>query len=268
MPVYNEEARIKNALQSLKYWCDEIFILDKQSTDNTVKICEEYGAKVTIVPNSSTYSVNEFDYLSQLSGDWIFFMTASDIIDVSLGLELKRLINSLPEDVAVIKIPLQYYVLGIGGKKSPWYEEYRNGPFRKDSYTINNNVHVAFTFKGNEYKVPEKFGYMYHLTHVSVDMLMERHNRYWRGEAAYYEYESLKPAFHYLLHFVRNVFTRRSIFGGWDYFALSCAYLAYGLMSFVYKWEVKNNKASKTYDEMRKKNFDAWSKIENMHSYE
>lgn len=41
----NEEANIRACLESVK-WADEILVSDSGSSDRTVEICKEYGAKV------------------------------------------------------------------------------------------------------------------------------------------------------------------------------------------------------------------------------
>ncbi len=41
----NEENYLKRSLQSLS-WCDEVIVIDDDSTDNTVKIAEKLGATV------------------------------------------------------------------------------------------------------------------------------------------------------------------------------------------------------------------------------
>lgn len=43
----NEEANIARCLQSLEGIVDEIIVFDSQSTDNTVEICNQFGALVT-----------------------------------------------------------------------------------------------------------------------------------------------------------------------------------------------------------------------------
>jgi len=43
--TYNEEDHISSALDSVS-WCDEIFLVDSQSTDATREIAREFGAKI------------------------------------------------------------------------------------------------------------------------------------------------------------------------------------------------------------------------------
>ena len=43
--TFNEEKNIGNCLESVK-WADEILIIDSFSTDKTLEICKQYGAKI------------------------------------------------------------------------------------------------------------------------------------------------------------------------------------------------------------------------------
>ena len=43
--TFNEEANIARCLASLA-WCDDIVVVDSASTDRTIEICAEYGARV------------------------------------------------------------------------------------------------------------------------------------------------------------------------------------------------------------------------------
>ena len=42
----NEQENIKNALENLKGWANEVFIVDSFSSDKTLDIAKEYGAYV------------------------------------------------------------------------------------------------------------------------------------------------------------------------------------------------------------------------------
>ena len=49
IPTLNEESGCKVILPKInKNWVDEILVIDGQSSDNTVKVCEENGIKVII----------------------------------------------------------------------------------------------------------------------------------------------------------------------------------------------------------------------------
>lgn len=198
VPVYNEEKRIKYCLQSLK-WCDEVFVLDKSSTDKTVEIAREMGATVKVIPHEYGYDPHEADYMVGLDCDWIVAFTCSDLIDKQLALNVKKTMNSSAD---VIYVPFKQYVLGINHKKSPWFLENRRLAFRKSTIQINDNsVHNALSIKGSNGIMVEG-GYMYHLTHETVDGMMDRHIRYWRGEANCFSGETLRwPCYSIFLHF-------------------------------------------------------------------
>lgn len=260
MAVYNEEHRIRYTLQSLQ-WCDEIIIVDKTSQDKTVEICKEYGAKVFIIPNSKSFSISEYDYMKECTGDWIMTVTASDIIDRSLAMEIKRQIEILPEEVGCINVPYKNYVLGIEDKHSPWHWDSAMKVFRKDNYTIDSDVHCALSLKNKEsHTIPAKYGYFSHLTHVSLDMMLDRHTRYWRGEAEMYDKKNLIPAFEAFWESVKETIKRRKTFLlGWDGIALTFAYISYSMFSFLYIWEYRRkNKPEKTYQALRDRNAKEW----------
>lgn len=260
LPVYNEEQRIRYILHSLQ-WCDEIIVLDKTSNDKTVDICRSYGAKVFITPNSYAYESVEFNYLKECTGDWILLATASDIIDKSLAMEIRRQVEILPEEIGCINVPFRNYVLGLEDERSPWHGSPRMKLFRNGNYTINLNVHSALSLKNNQsYTIPEKYGYFSHLTHVSIDVMLERHIRYWRGEAEMYSKKTLIPAFEAFWRAVKEtVRLRKTFLLGWDGVALTFAFVSYYMFSFLYIWERRRNgKAVKVYKKIRDKNFAEW----------
>lgn len=52
----NEEDKIGRCLESIKGWADEIIVVDDRSTDNTLRICEEYKCKIVPHPLNSDFS--------------------------------------------------------------------------------------------------------------------------------------------------------------------------------------------------------------------
>lgn len=261
LPVFNEEKRIKYALNSLQ-WCDEIIVLDKTSTDNTVEIAREFGAKVFIMPNSETYDVSEFDYFKYCSSEWIIMFTASDIIDPELAFEIFRLTQKVSFEYDIIEVPFKRYILGLENKRSPWFGKYNRCVFRKSVLKINKNeVHGAIAFESRRVFTLKVFKdkAIHHLTHETVDSMIDRHIRYWRTEGANYNEQSLKYALIDVFRGVKRVIIDRKTFLlGWSGLALICAYLSYMMMSFVYKWEKKKSNAVETYSNIREQMIKDW----------
>lgn len=176
-------------------------------------------------------------------------------------MEIRKQIDILPEDIGCIYIPMNDYILGIEDERSPWHGSPRMKIFRNGNYFINNDVHGALSLKNyNSYTIPDKFGYFSHLTHVSLDMMLDRHTRYWRGEAEMYDKKTLLPALQEVWRSVKCTMRVHNTFLlGWDGIAIMFAYVSYYMFSYLYIWEHRRKKtAAQIYQEMRDKNTEEW----------
>ena len=132
-------------------------------------------------------------------------------------------------------------------------------------YKINGkSVHSASTFTSDKiYKLPKSDKFcLYHLTHPTVDQMMDRHLIYSRAEAKLYPQNlSLKRAFLSIFKSIYHVIFRRKTFlMGWNGIALSIAYISYFCINFIYIWEAKNNVATKEYLEIKQNILRSWKK--------
>ena len=262
--VYNEEYRIRYTLESFQ-WCRQIIIVDKNSKDRTREIAKSYGVELYQMENSSSYDVNEFQFLKHCKCEWLMFVTASDIIDPKLVSQIKDIVSCKSGQFDSISIPYHRYVLGIYNKYSPWYSENSLSVFKNNIVSINaEGVHDAISITPkNTCKIGfEGDNALSHLTHETVDVMMERHLRYVRAEGENYNKESLRPAFKVVLGGMRKCLM--CIWGGWDGIALMFAFLSYCMLSFIYKWEKKKCSASQKYFEMRETNLRDWEKFQNL----
>lgn len=261
IPVYNEEERIAYALNSLQ-WCDEIVVVDKCSEDKTVEIAKNYNTTIYSIPNSKVYDAHEFDYIDKCNNDWIIVFTASDIIDKKLALIIKKTIENVSSNVGIIEVPFRDYILGLYNKRSPWHSKYKTVIFRKNILIKNYaSVHSVLSFKKTtKIRINKKNGYLRHLTHKDIDIMLERHIRYCRAEGQNYQNMNLWPAFKHVLGALFLIFKRRTWSNGWDGIVLICAYLSYHLISFLYKWQHNHNHSDMIYKELREKNSQEWQK--------
>lgn len=260
--VFNEEARIRYTLESFK-WCNQIIVVDKNSEDHTREIAQSYGAEVYRMENMKSYDSSEFRFLKNCRCEWLMIVTASDIISPKLVFQIKNIIENDSEKYDSISIPYHRYILGIYNKRSPWYSENCLAVYKKDIVDVNlAGVHDAISIKHKKvYEI--KFdgdNALSHLTHESVDVMMDRHLRYLRGEGMNYKEETMHPAFRPVWLCIKDcLLHKKSFLGGWDNVALLFSYLSYHLMSFVYKWESTRSHASDVYRSMREQNSMEWN---------
>lgn len=265
--VCNEEKRIAATLDCLK-WCDEIFVLDRNSKDATAAIAKKYTDKVFPLMNQDFRPEDGERVLREAKSDWIFSVTASDLIHPGLAKELKRLTDVKDSKYNVIRLPFRRYVLGLETARSPWYTSLNSGLlFKKSVAEIStSSVHGAISFRAPVYHEMQESvdKCMYHLTHISVDALMDRHVFYLKSEAALFP--ANKTLWTPLVDVLRGLYVvvirRGTILMGWDGMALAMAYLSYWILRFVYIWEKRYSKAPETYAEIYKFIGKAWEEQE------
>ena len=95
MIVKNEEARLGTCLQSVAQVVQEIVIVDTGSTDDTLSIASQFGAKV------STFDFRKPDFsgarnqsLAQASGDWVLVLDADEKLTVTAPAIIRELTGS------------------------------------------------------------------------------------------------------------------------------------------------------------------------------
>lgn len=115
----NEEARIENFLRSLK-WCDEIIVVDDQSSDKTREIARRYGARVISDYRGSQTELYRYA-LTQAKKDWIIWGGADQWVDEELVADIKKRVGK--EEFAGYIFNMQEYFLGkpIKIKDDPEY---------------------------------------------------------------------------------------------------------------------------------------------------
>lgn len=76
--VKNEEKHLDRCLSSLRGHVDEIVVVDTGSTDRTLEIALEHGAKVAEVPWTNDFSAARNISLELASGDWALWIDADE----------------------------------------------------------------------------------------------------------------------------------------------------------------------------------------------
>lgn len=85
----NEEKNILDCLETLK-WCDEVIVIDDNSTDETAKIANSLGIKVVKHSLENDFAKQRNFSLSQAKGDWVLFVDADERVSKELSEEIKE----------------------------------------------------------------------------------------------------------------------------------------------------------------------------------
>ncbi|MEE9910726.1 MAG: glycosyltransferase [Deltaproteobacteria bacterium] len=263
IPVYNEEYRIEATLRCAS-WCDEIIVVDKQSNDRTRDIVARYTDKIFVIDNRE-YDPREFDiFLGNATCEWIILLTASDVIHPQLARQIRELTDRPDFPYDIIRVPFRRYVLGMESTRSPWYSDLHPAVFRRRIARVKyDDVHSALALDSKrEYRMENsQEACLYHLTHETVDIMMERHMRYCRAESKNFSKDiSLRSIFKSVLDATyRTFFKRKTFLMGWNGIALSLAYISYFMLRFIYIWESRNSRAAENYGAIRETILKAWS---------
>jgi len=132
--TYNEEKNIKDCLESIKGLCDDIFIVDSYSIDNTLEIAKKYSNNIT---------QNQFENYSQqrnwafqnlpIKTEWILNLDADHRVTDQLRDELIDLFsNNIDDGIKGFLVSRRTIFLNKWIKHGGHYPAYHSILFRKN----------------------------------------------------------------------------------------------------------------------------------------
>ena len=221
IPCYNEESNIEAVLASVK-WADEIMIVDSFSTDNTVEIAKKYTK--FIIQREYENSASQKNWaIPQATHRWILLVDADERVTSELKIEIQTLLGQ--EKLAdAYWIDRQNYFMNkplnhvVKGDKVIRF-------FKKKCRYEAINVHSEIVTDG--LNVGKLKGLLDHHTFKSIDLYMEKINRYatWSAKDHAKKTKSItfyhllvKPAFRFFKHYILE----RGFLDGKVGFIMSC----------------------------------------------
>lgn len=225
LATYNEEDNIAACLSSVKDIADEIVIVDGGSTDSTVRICRDLGAKVFVTDNPANFHINKQKAIDKATKDWILQLDADERIEEDLASEIKKAVNS-SKDINGYWVPRKNLFLGRFLMKGGQYPDYTIRLYRKGKGRLpQKSVHEQAIVEG-------EVGYLKHpLVHIadpSFSRYLMRYNRYTDLMARELSAESsgLRTAVNYLIispiwWFLMSYFRHKGFMDSWQGFVFS-----------------------------------------------
>ena len=102
--VKDEEHCLENCLKSIKGFVDEIIVVDTGSTDGTIEIAENYGAKVYHHPWEGDFSKHRNQSMSYAKGDWILIIDADEVLEPESSKAIRAIAKQTPKNAILFKV--------------------------------------------------------------------------------------------------------------------------------------------------------------------
>jgi len=119
----NEAHNLHDCLQSMHGLVDEIVVVDSQSTDSTVAIAQQHGAKVAQPADWPGFGPQKNRALDMATCDWVFSIDADERVTPELAAEIKQLLQ-LGDAHAAYKVPRLSFYCGKFIHHAGWQPDY------------------------------------------------------------------------------------------------------------------------------------------------
>lgn len=219
--TYNEEKIIEQCLKKL-IWADEIIVVDSKSSDNTVAICEKYGAKV-FLKDFENYGKQKQFALNKTKNNWVLSLDADEVLSDELINEIQSL-DLTKNNFQGYLIPRTHIFLN---KIFRYGSENKKPILRffdktKGSF-IENKVHETIVVKGKLGKLNSE---MLHFTVFDFGNAVQKQTKYslLGGEFLFEKNKKVsifKVIIKFPFEFIRVYFFQRNFLNGYEGFIWS-----------------------------------------------
>jgi len=171
--TFNESYNLQRTLKQL-YWCDEIIIVDSNSTDNSINICHEYDCKI-YYKDFNGYGEQKNYAISKAKNDWVLCIDADEYLTQELIHELIKELENTGENRGY-QIPMNLVFRGHEFKYGR--ESYRHYTrlFDKRYCTISmRRVHESFQITGTVKKLNN---IILHYSYINIHQFITKLNSY------------------------------------------------------------------------------------------
>jgi glycosyltransferase involved in cell wall biosynthesis len=169
----NEKTNLPKCLESIK-WADEIIVGDCGSTDRTVEIARQAGAKI-VTYEWQGYGIAKQTVAAQATGEWILSIDADEEVTEGLAQEIRTVVSDV-SDQAGYRMPRLTLFLGRWIRHGGWYPDrvlrlYRRGCGR----FTESSVHEALEVEGSIGTLQHD---LLHYSYPTLEVYFDKFNRY------------------------------------------------------------------------------------------
>jgi len=231
--TFNEEKNIGKCIDALFEVCDEVIIVDSNSSDQTVTIAEAKGAKV-ILQKFLGDGPQRSHGLPFCKNDWILNLDADEFLDLDAKkfiLEQEYLKGNFDAFSFRVKNFLADKLIDFSG----WYPDSKVRFFNKKTARPSDDLVHQKILTTNEKKVTV---HILHYGWSSLDQIIAKKNQYstWHAQQLFDQgtrITSFKPILNGTVAFIRCYFFKKGIFNGLDGLTIAMIQAFFSYMKYA-----------------------------------
>jgi glycosyltransferase involved in cell wall biosynthesis len=182
----NEERNLPVALRSVVGWTDEVIVVDMESSDRTVDIARDAGARVfTHKPVGFPEPARAYG-VSLAQSPWVLVLDADELVTPALAKRIKEIVTRGRLDA--VWLPFSNYLFGRRMTGTSWSPQRSRHLrlFRPGFVALTDRIHESTTptMEARVGSIPyEATACVIHFNYTSIRQFIEKTNRYTDVEA-------------------------------------------------------------------------------------
>jgi glycosyltransferase involved in cell wall biosynthesis len=184
--TYNEEKNIKQCLESLKDFSDDIYILDSYSDDKTVEFTKSYLNDGNILYRKFDNYSNQRNWALRnikFKNEWLLMLDADEILTDEVKASITKEIPNVNADVLGFIIKLKMHFINKDLRYRLWPLK-RKTLFRHREVAFFRDINEHLSpFNTKRYKWETLGGYLIHKDNKTLHDYIAKHNHYSTMEA-------------------------------------------------------------------------------------
>ncbi len=181
----NEARHIAACLASLRPHVGELFLIDMESSDETVALAKPYVDKIIPAKKTPNFDAARNLAIPEARFEWLWYLDADERVSQATAQHVQELIQKHGHELAAIWIPFKTHFCQKWIEHCGWWPGYTMPRvLKRGRFKFSERLHGGVDVQGQHYYLPPdpNLG-IEHYSYDSIEHYLEKFNRYTSTEA-------------------------------------------------------------------------------------